>query len=389
MTKASGTSGSTRGTLGRGRPVGLRQARIDVPQLTEHLSPPSEWASYAQAYEWRRHGQSLAIHADCFEWLGTVAENSLHAIITDPPYGVKEYDFDQIEKRANGNGGIWRIPPSFDGHERAPLPRFTALSASERATLSRFFEEWARVAVHALRPGGHVLIASNAFLSQLVFSALVQGGLEFRGAIIRLVRTLRGGDRPKGAEEIYPNVCSLPRGCYEPWGVLRKPLPSKMTVSDCLREYQTGGLRRLPDGLPFNDVIVSERTPRRERDIAQHPSLKPQSFMRQLVWSALPLGEGVIADTFMGSGSTVAAAEAMGLRCIGVGRYADFFAMSEQAIPELASLLVRSLSQLSVDRNEEDAERAIARGVPPEFDGAARARARSRKVTQGVLPILP
>jgi site-specific DNA-methyltransferase (adenine-specific) len=51
-------------------------------------------------------GRSSIIHADCFEWLGKVRENSLHEIVTDPPYGVKEYDFDQLEKRANGNGGI-------------------------------------------------------------------------------------------------------------------------------------------------------------------------------------------------------------------------------------------------------------------------------------------
>ncbi len=48
-------------------------------------------------------------------------------------------------------------------------------------------------------PAGMFFIASNAFLSQLVFSALIEGGLEFRGEIIRLVRTLRGGDRPKNA----------------------------------------------------------------------------------------------------------------------------------------------------------------------------------------------
>jgi len=35
-----------------------------------------------------------------------VAENTFHAIVTDPPYGVKEYEFDQLEKRANGNGAI-------------------------------------------------------------------------------------------------------------------------------------------------------------------------------------------------------------------------------------------------------------------------------------------
>ena len=81
------------------------------------------------------------------------------------------------------------------------------------------------------------------------------GGLEFRGEVIRLVRTLRGGDRPKNAEKEFPGVSSLPRGCYEPWGIFRKPLLPRMKVSDCLREYQTGGLRRYPDDLPFEDVF--------------------------------------------------------------------------------------------------------------------------------------
>lgn len=285
-----------------------------------------------------RIGQSLIVHADCFEWLAHLPENSLHAVVTDPPYGVKEYDFDQIEKRTNGSGGVWRIPPSFDGHQRAPLPRFTALNAKERAELQRFFQEWARLTAHALRPGGHVFVAGNAFLSQLVFSALVEGGLEFRGELIRLVQTLRGGDRPKNAEEEFPCVSSLPRGGYEPWGILRKPLLSGMKVSDCLREYQTGGLRRLPDGRPFSDVILSERTPQKEREIAGHPSLKPQSLLRQIVYAALPLGVGIVADPFMGSGSTVAAAEAVGAACIGIERHREYYELACEAIPKLAGL---------------------------------------------------
>lgn len=287
-------------------------------------------------------GRSLIVHADCFEWLGRIPENSLHAIVTDPPYGVKEYNFDQIEKRANGNGGVWRIPPSFDGHIRAPLPRFTALNPKERDALERFFVEWSKLIVRALRPGGHVFIASNAFLSQLVFSALVAGGLEFRGQIIRLVRTFRGGDRPKNAEDEFPGVCSMPRSNYEPWGLLRKPLPNGMTVGDCLREFGTGGLRRISKEQPFSDVILSERTPRREKEIADHPSLKPQAFLRQIVFAALPLGVGIIVDPFMGSGSTVAAAEALGLQCVGVERYPDYFEMCKKAIPKLAVLPVES-----------------------------------------------
>lgn len=294
---------------------------------------------FAFDYPSRLSGRSLIVHADSFQWLERVPENSLHAIVTDPPYGVKEYETDQIHKRAQGKGGIWRIPPSFDGHERAPLPRFTALNSKERAMLRTFFVQWSRLIVRALRPGGHVFIASNAFVSQLAFGALVEGGLEWRGELIRLVQTLRGGDRPKGAEREFASVCSLPRGNYEPWGILRKPIPVGMTVSECLREYGTGGLRRLPDGRPFSDVILSERTPQTERHLVDHPSLKPQSLLRQLVYAALPLGEGIVCDPFAGSGSTVAACEAVGLHCIGIERHSEYYDMACAAIPKLANRL--------------------------------------------------
>ncbi|MFN4294857.1 MAG: site-specific DNA-methyltransferase, partial [Thermoflexales bacterium] len=158
-----------------------------------------------------------------------------------------------------------------------------------------------RLALRVLRPGAHVFLASNVYLSQIVFAALANAGLEFRGQVVRLVRTLRGGDRPKNAEDEFPDVCSMPRGCYEPWGIFRKPIPEGMTVSECLRRFQTGGLRRKPNGNPFEDVIESERTPQKERAIAGHPSLKPQSFLRQIVYVALPLGEGIVLDPFKGA----------------------------------------------------------------------------------------
>ncbi len=318
-------------------------------------------------YRSKEIGRSRVLHADCFEWLGRIPENSIHAIVTDPPYGMKEYEFDQIEKRANGNGGIWRIPPSFDGSVRAPLPRFTALDQKERDSLRRFFIERARVVIHALRPGGHVFVATNAFLSQLVFSALIEGGLEFRAELIRLVRTLRGGDRPKNAEQEFPGVSSLPRGCYEPWGILRKPMLPGMKLSDCLREFQTGGLRRTPDDKPFSDVILSERTPQPERDIVDHPSLKPQSFLRQVVHAALPLGEGIIVDPFMGSGSTIAAAEALGLSSIGIERYLDYYEMSCEAVPRLAAMKTR----LDFDFNRNPADLLPRKLLPQLLANAA------------------
>lgn len=285
--------------------------------------------------------KALVIHADCFNWMKLIPESSIHAVVTDPPYGVKEYEPDQLEKRTNGNGGVWRIPPSFDGHVRSPLPRFTALNNGERKQMKDYFSEWAKLVLRVIRPGGHVFVASNAFLSQIVFSAIAEQGFEFRGEVIRLVRTMRGGDRPKNAEDEFPDVCSMPRSRYEPWGIFRKPMLNGMKVSDCLREFQTGGLRRKPDGNPFEDVIESERTPQKEREIADHPSLKPQSFLRKMVYSSLPLGEGIVLDPFMGSGSTIAAANAVGYSSIGVERIDEYYQMSKQAIKKLSAIVVK------------------------------------------------
>jgi len=294
------------------------------------------------AFDYRsmRFGKSLLVHADAFEWLSRVPSNSLDGMVSDPPYGVEEYELGQIEKMLSGGAGIWRIPPSFDGSARAPLPRFTTLNDKQRATLRRFFRDFAAAALPALKPGAHVMVAGNSFLSQLVFGALVEGGLEFRTEVVRLVQTLRGGDKPKLGEEKFPKVASLPRGGYEPWGLFRKPMPPRMTVRECLAIYGTGGLRHKPDGNPFSDVILSERTPKRERAIADHPSLKPQSLMRQLVRAILPLGSGVLADPFAGSGSTVAAAEAVGYSCIGVERYQSYYDLAVNAVPQLRALPV-------------------------------------------------
>ncbi len=179
-----------------------------------HSATVKSLGALSFGYEAQFVGGSLMLNADCFEWLRRVPENSLHAIVTDPPYGVKEYDPDQLQKREEGRGGIWRIPPSFDGHRRSPLPRFTALDKRERQRIVEFFTEWAKLAVTALRPGGHLLIATNSFMSQLVYGALVEGKLEFRGEVIRLLQTLRGGDRPKNAEKEFPDICSMPRGCF-------------------------------------------------------------------------------------------------------------------------------------------------------------------------------
>ena len=60
--------------------------------------------------------------------------------------------------------------------------------------------------------------------------------------------------------------------------------------------------------------------------------------MRIIVRSLLPLGEGTILDPFMGSGSTIAAAEAVGYTATGLELDTEYFRLAEKAIPGLAEL---------------------------------------------------
>jgi DNA modification methylase len=286
------------------------------------------------------------IRGDSLAWLSAREANSIHAIITDPPYGLKEYTDVEKRKLRSGRGGVWRIPPALDGCRRSPLPRFTVLDEGDRATLRAFFEAFAQEALRVLVPGGHIFIATNPLLSHFVYQPLMQAGFEKRGEIIRLVQTLRGGDRPKNAHLEFAGVSVMPRSGWEPWGLLRKPCEGR--VQDNLRKWKTGGLRRISDAEPFGDVIRSAPTRSEERRIAPHPSLKPQAFMRRIVHAALPLGEGVVLDPFMGAGSTVAACVAVGYAAIGVELDPAYFEIANGAIPALARLQVHATAR--VDR---------------------------------------
>ena len=278
--------------------------------------------------------------ADCFDWLESAPANSVHAIVTDPPYGLVEYSAAEQQKLRAGRGGVWRIPPSFDGHTRAPLPRFTTLTPTQIQDLRKFFARWGRAAYRVLAPGAHVVVASNPLVSYVVSDVLAAHGFERRGEIIRLVMTMRGGDRPKNAHAEFSDVTVMPRSMWEPWLLFRKPVEGR--VQDNLRKWHTGGLRRISDAKPFGDVIQSHPTHRNERLLAPHPSLKPQAFLRQIVRAVLPLGKGIVLDPFAGSGSTLAAAQAVGYQSVGIEADPKYYEIATQAIPRLAALRVKT-----------------------------------------------
>jgi site-specific DNA-methyltransferase (adenine-specific) len=278
------------------------------------------------------------IRADALAWVHELPPCCIQAVVTDPPYGLIEYAPRDHRKLRSGRGGVWRIPPAFDGIRRRPLPRFTVLTQPELERLTGFFCGLGAALYRVLAPGGHMFVASNPLLSTLTFHALQSCGFEKRGEVVRLVQTLRGGDRPKGAEARFADVSVMARSGWEPWGIFRRPLEG--TVAENLERWGTGGLRRIGATAPFKDVIASAPTGRAERALAPHPSLKPQAFLRQIVRASLPLGSGIVLDPFAGSGSTLAAAQAVGYCAVGTERDAQYYRMAAQAFAGLCALRV-------------------------------------------------
>lgn len=290
--------------------------------------------------KWYRNSSYTIHNADSLDWLRGQRANSFHAVVTDPPFGVIEYSAPELQKRRNGHGGIWRIPNAFDNAPRQPTPRFTVLSEHDRMAVLAFHIRLAPELFRVLVPGAHVIISSQCLVSHLVAQAFSMAGFEVRGQVVRVVKTLRGGDRPKFGHKKYRELSVIPRSCFEPWLLFRKPFEGRVIQN--LKRYGTGALRRPAPGVPFPDLLHVPPARAQERAIAGHPSLKPQALMRYLVRASLPLGKGVLLDPFMGAGSTIAAAKRLGLTSVGIELHSRYFRMAKAAIPKLAHLNIQA-----------------------------------------------
>ncbi len=253
----------------------------------------------------KRSAAYSIVNDDAIKWLSTQRAQSFHAVVTDPPFGLLEYSAKELKKRRNGNRGIWRLPQAFDGFHRQPKPRFTILTDHDRMGVLAFHLRVAPELFRVLVPGAHVIIASQCLVSHLVAQAFAMAGFEARGQIVRIVKTFRGGDRPKFGDKLYREVSVI----------------------------------------PFPDLLEVPPPRASERSLANHPSLKPQTLMRALVRAALPLGRGVILDPFMGSGSTIAAATHLGLRSVGIEIDVEYFRLARGAIGKLAILATNGDAQ--------------------------------------------
>jgi len=194
------------------------------------------------------------------------------------------------------------------------LPRFTVLTDQNLDDLKKFFASAGRGG--DARPGAGRSCFCRHEPARLALRLFAVSGSRFekRGEVIRIVQTLRGGDRPKNAhtESATSPSCRAPVGAVGAF-----PQAVTKAGSGQSSQMKTGGLRRISDDEPFKDLIYSSPARGGERKSRRILRLKPQQFLRQIVACRAAFGRW--PQSWIHSWvrvSTIAAASACGLSSI-------------------------------------------------------------------------
>lgn len=317
------------------------------------------------------------IHGDCLEVLKQLKENSVDAIVTDPPYGLsfmgKKWDY-SVPKV-----GLWR--------------------------------EVLRV----LKPGGHLLSFGGTRTYHRMVVAIEDAGFEIRDQVMWLY----GSGFPK-SHNIGEGRGTALKPANEPIVLARKPLEKGLTVAENVLKWGTGAINvgasrigteqiesgrsgspgfctpapggdkkfvqgrwpanllldesaaemldaqvkgklhaagnkkpaRMNDGsgmfgsgkafakeVNFKDFdggasrffYVAKASKRERGEGNSHPTVKPIKLMEYLCKLITPSG-GIILDPFMGSGSTGVAAKRLGFQFIGIEMEEQYVQIAEKRI---------------------------------------------------------
>lgn len=242
------------------------------------------------------------IQGECLPALHAMAENSIDAIITDPPYSSGGFSRDDKGKDPDAK----YTQSSAQGR----YPTFSGDSRDQRSYLA-WSALWIAEAVRVLKPGGYFMAFTDWRQLPVMTDAVQAGGVFWRGVI--------AWDKGRGSRA--PHKGYFRHQCeYVIWGT-------------------KGAAVQLEHDGPFDGCIQATV----KRDDKHHLTGKPTALMKELVRPVLP--GGLVLDPFAGSGTTGVAALLTGRRFIGIEREAAYVAIARARL-EAAELEAAGVGDL-------------------------------------------
>lgn len=254
-------------------------------------------------------------NGEAIDFVSNLKENSIDAVITDPPYFLDCLDSNWTMRQTNS-------------HIKC-LPMGMKFSKEQGKAFENFMSVLSKELFRVLKPGGFFLSFSSPRLYHNMTTAIENSGFEIRDQVVwrysvsqvkasrqnHIIEKDKKMSKLKKfllGEKIKNYRTPMLKANHESICVAMKPIEGRFV--DNFDKWGTGMIRVSQNVL--ENVIHCEKPSRRERENNSHPTVKPLELMEKLVSVFCPDG-GVVLDPFLGSGTTMVAACNVGRYCVG------------------------------------------------------------------------
>ena len=290
------------------------------------------------------------LQGDCREVLTQLPDASVHAIVSDIPYGIGAEDWDVLHDNSNsayrGSSPAQIEAGSVFKARGKPL---NGWSEADRQIPQQYYEwcsTWAPQWLRVLKPGGSVLIFAGRRLAHRAVGALEDTGFTLKDSLAWL--RPRAPHRAQRLSAVYERRGDLAaatqweswrvgnlRPTFEPIQWLVKPYKIGTTIADnVLRHgvgaYNQAAFEQFSSG-PENVLAIGFEP----GETGAHPTQKPVRLMEALV-ALVTKPDQVVLDPFAGSGSTLVAAQRSDRRFIGVEQDVRYCDTAKRRLNEVA-----------------------------------------------------
>tara|TARA_R100001086_G_scaffold248113_1_gene184168 strand:+ start:1334 stop:2644 length:1311 start_codon:yes stop_codon:yes gene_type:complete len=199
--------------------------------------------------------ENKIIKGDCIQCMQSMQDNSVDAIVTDPPYGLEFMgkDWDKFGKAQNIGGGTMKNRNTpFQRGDKTP-PAYYIWTNKQKHEMQHFFQEFAIEALRVLKPGGFLLAFGGSRTYHRLACGIEDAGFEIRDQIMWLYgsgfpKSLNIGKQLEKQQVMMDSLVREWEGwgtalkpAHEPIVVARKPLAEKNVALNVLK-YGTGGI---------------------------------------------------------------------------------------------------------------------------------------------------
>ena len=277
------------------------------------------------------------IHGDSICLLNEIETDSIHAIISDIPYGIGCEDWDVLHNNTNsaygGTSSAQTEAGSLFRRRGKPLNGWSESDKRIPAEYQAWCESWAENWFRVLKPGGSCFIFAGRRFAHRCIVALENAGFTFKDMLSWEKNT--APHRAQRLSAIYERRNDLDNAqSWKNWRVANlRPLFEPILWFQ--KPYRTGGTLAdnvLQNGVgAWNESVLQEylvgefhdkssniiRVPITSEDHGMHIAQKPLALMELLI-SLVTKEDQIILDPFAGSGTTCVAAHRLNRRYIGI-----------------------------------------------------------------------